>query len=424
MANTSGHVDTFARDNLPPREQWPEFKFDLPELQYPERLNCVTAMGRPLGRGRAGRPAVPALADRVADLRAAQRAGEPHRQCADPRSRHGAGQPRAAARRQQSDDGRGLFRRHQGRRRRGRDHAAACAPRSCPIRSPRRRSRSRCATRGSPTRWRRPRRSRPNSSASSIGAATAPDALETLMAKPGYEKFTACDTASDDVCLIAFTSGTTGEPKGTMHFHRDMLAICDSYAKHVLRAEPTDRFTGSPPLAFTFGLGGLVLFPLRIGASTVLLEKAGAGRTARRHRQVQDHHSVHRADRLSRHARQAQGLRHLVAPQMRVGRRDAAQGDLRRLACRDRHQDPRRHRRDRNAAHLHRLARARGARRLDRQAGAGLRGAHPRRRRQRGCRPAPSAASRCAGRPAAAISPTTARRNTCRTAGTSPATPT
>ena len=95
------------------------------------------------------------------------------------------------------------------------------------------------------------------------------------MAKPGYDKFTACDTASDDVCLIAFTSGTTGEPKGTMHFHRDMLAICDSYAKHVLRAEPTDRFTGSPPLAFTFGLGGLVLFPLRIGASTVLLEKAG-----------------------------------------------------------------------------------------------------------------------------------------------------
>ena len=94
-----------------------------------------------------------------------------------------------------------------------------------------------------------------------------------MMAKPGYENFTACDTAADDVCLIAFTSGTTGEPKGTMHFHRDMLAICDTYAKHVLRAEPTDRFTGSPPLAFTFGLGGLVLFPLRIGASTVLLEK-------------------------------------------------------------------------------------------------------------------------------------------------------
>ena len=104
------------------------------------------------------------------------------------------------------------------------------------------------------------------------------------MQQPGYEHFTACDTAADDVCLIGFTSGTTGEPKGTMHFHRDMLAICDSYAKHVLRAEPTDRFIGSPPLAFTFGLGGLVLFPLRIGASTVLLEQAGAGRPARRDR--------------------------------------------------------------------------------------------------------------------------------------------
>jgi 2-aminobenzoate-CoA ligase len=99
------------------------------------------------------------------------------------------------------------------------------------------------------------------------------DGLESMMQQPGYEHFSACDTAADDVCLIGFTSGTTGEPKGTMHFHRDMLAICDSYAKHVLRAEPTDRFIGSPPLAFTFGLGGLVLFPLRIGASTVLLER-------------------------------------------------------------------------------------------------------------------------------------------------------
>jgi 2-aminobenzoate-CoA ligase len=100
------------------------------------------------------------------------------------------------------------------------------------------------------------------------------DSLETLMAKPGYEQFIACDTAADDVCLIAFTSGTTGEPKGTMHYHRDLLAICDSYGKHVLRASPDDRFIGSPPLAFTFGLGGLLLFPLRIGAAAILLEQA------------------------------------------------------------------------------------------------------------------------------------------------------
>jgi 2-aminobenzoate-CoA ligase len=102
----------------------------------------------------------------------------------------------------------------------------------------------------------------------------APEALEALMATPGYEAFVPCDTASDDVCLIAFTSGTTGEPKGTMHFHRDMLATCDSYGRHVLRAEASDRFIGSPPLAFTFGLGGLVLFPLRVGASSILIEKA------------------------------------------------------------------------------------------------------------------------------------------------------
>jgi 2-aminobenzoate-CoA ligase len=86
--------------------------------------------------------------------------------------------------------------------------------------------------------------------------------------------FAACDTAADDVCLIGFTSGSTGEPKGTLHFHRDMLAICDGYAAQVLRAEPTDIFIGSPPLAFTFGLGGLVLFPFRVGATGVLLEKA------------------------------------------------------------------------------------------------------------------------------------------------------
>jgi 2-aminobenzoate-CoA ligase len=100
-----------------------------------------------------------------------------------------------------------------------------------------------------------------------------PDALEALMANGGYERFAACDTAGDDVCLIGFTSGTTGEPKGTMHFHRDMLATCDSYGRHVLQAQASDRFLGSPPIAFTFGLGGLVLFPLRVGAATILPDK-------------------------------------------------------------------------------------------------------------------------------------------------------
>ena len=99
------------------------------------------------------------------------------------------------------------------------------------------------------------------------------DGLEARLAGQS-SAFTPCYTAADDPCLIAFTSGTTGEPKATVHVHRDMLAICNSYGRHLVRATSADRFIGSPPLAFTFGLGGLVLFPMRVGASSVLLEKA------------------------------------------------------------------------------------------------------------------------------------------------------
>ena len=81
-------------------------------------------------------------------------------------------------------------------------------------------------------------------------------------------------TGRDDVALLGFTSGTTGQPKATMHFHRDILIIADGYAKEVLGVQPSDIFVGSPPLAFTFGLGGLAVFPLRFGASAVLLENA------------------------------------------------------------------------------------------------------------------------------------------------------
>ncbi len=87
-------------------------------------------------------------------------------------------------------------------------------------------------------------------------------------------KFEAVKTGRDDVALLGFTSGTTGEPKGTMHFHRDILMIADGYAKEVLGVTPADVFVGSPPLAFTFGLGGLAVFPLRFGATATLLENA------------------------------------------------------------------------------------------------------------------------------------------------------
>ncbi len=100
----------------------------------------------------------------------------------------------------------------------------------------------------------------------------SPHGLEQLMTNQPTT-FTAIDTAADDVCLISFTTGTTGTPKATMHFHRDLLAICDCFPRFILQTQVDDIFIGSTPLAFTFGLGGMLLFPLRVGAATVLLEK-------------------------------------------------------------------------------------------------------------------------------------------------------
>jgi 2-aminobenzoate-CoA ligase len=106
------------------------------------------------------------------------------------------------------------------------------------------------------------------------GAEAAPGADLEQLARGKPDEFPNCDTAATDVAFIAFTSGTTGQGKGTMHFHRDVLAASDCFPRHVLRPQRDDVFCGSPPLAFTYGLGGLLLFPLRIGASTLLLEQA------------------------------------------------------------------------------------------------------------------------------------------------------
>ena len=107
-------------------------------------------------------------------------------------------------------------------------------------------------------------------------------------------------------CIFAFTSGTTGVPKATMHFHRDVMAICACFPPHVLRARADDVFIGSPPLAFTFGLGGLLLFPMSIGASTVLLERPAPDALRRCDRGLRRDGHVHRADVVSRDGR-AQG---------------------------------------------------------------------------------------------------------------------
>jgi 2-aminobenzoate-CoA ligase len=270
---TSGPIDTFARDNLPPRSAWPDFLLDLPELQYPEHLNCVTEL----------------LDHWLA-------AGQGHRTCLispDESLTYAALGERVNRIANVLTRDLGL---KSGNRvlLRGPNNPMMVATYLAVIKAggivvatmPLLRARELStviakARIGLALCDARLDEEMEGAKASATDlrqivywGSGMPDALESLMQRTGYESFAPCDTAAEDVCLIAFTSGTTGEPKGCMHFHRDMLATCDTYGRHVLRASPLDRFIGSPPLAFTFGLGGLVLFPMRVGASSVLLEKA------------------------------------------------------------------------------------------------------------------------------------------------------
>jgi len=270
----SGHVDTFTQDNLPPREQWPAFKFRLHELRYPERLNCVTHwVDRWVEAGQGDRPCLLSPAESLTYAELNERVNR----IANVLTRELGMVPGNRVLLRAANNPMMVASYFAVIKAGGVVVATMPLLRAKELSYPLSKAKialALCDMRLGDEMEKAKAQSDELKRVVYWGSG-ASDALETLMSKPGYEKFTACDTASDDVCLIAFTSGTTGEPKGTMHFHRDMLAICDTYAKYVLRAEPTDRFTGSPPLAFTFGLGGLVLFPLRIGASTVLLEKAG-----------------------------------------------------------------------------------------------------------------------------------------------------
>src|SRR3989440_803464 len=266
----SGHVDTFARDNLPPRDQWPEFRFTLPELQYPERLNCVTEfVDRWVADGKGDRTAIMSPVETLTYAELAERINR----IANALTRDLGMVP----------GNRVLLRAPNN------PMAIACylavikaggiVVATMPLL--RAKELSYVITKG------KIKLALGDVRLSDEMDKTKPLAreleqivywgkgeFERLMAQPSYQHFTACDTAVDDVCLIAFTSGTTGEPKGTMHFQRDMLASADSYSRYVLQPNRDDRFIGSAPLAFTFGLGGHVLFPFRIGAASIQLEKA------------------------------------------------------------------------------------------------------------------------------------------------------
>ncbi|GAA4354822.1 AMP-binding protein [Angustibacter luteus] len=274
----SAHVDTFCRDHLPPREQWPELTFDLPELQYPSQLNCSVEL-------------LDATIEATGGDRECLLAPDGTRWTYDGL----ADRVRRTARVLVDDLG---IRPGQRVLLRGPNNpwivacwfavlrVGAVAVTTMPLLRP-----GELATIHEIARLDLAlcdHRFLDDLRAADLGVpvvaygSTDPDDADDLVhrAERAESQHEAVATSADDVALLAFTSGTTGRPKATMHFHRDVLANADTFSRHVLKPTPDDVFTGTPPLAFTFGLGGLVVFPLRVGASTLLIEKASPDQLA------------------------------------------------------------------------------------------------------------------------------------------------
>ena len=270
----SAHVDTFTRDNLPPFNQWPDLLLDRPEFQYPERLNAAVELTDRLveqgfgdrvaliGNGR--RRTYKELTDwsnRVAHALVENYGVKPGNRIL---IRSGNNPALVAAWLAATKAGAVVINTMPMLRAgelakivdkaqinlaltdtRIADELIACA-----------------------------KDSRFLKQVVGFDGTSNHDAELDRVALDKPVKFDAVQTGRDDVALLGFTSGTTGEPKATMHFHRDLLIIADGYAREVLKVTPEDVFVGSPPLAFTFGLGGLAIFPLRFGATATLLENA------------------------------------------------------------------------------------------------------------------------------------------------------
>jgi len=267
MTGYTAHVDTFVRDRLPPRAQWPEF-VNLEGLGYPARLNCATELlDRAVAEGDGERTVItsPTLTWSYAELQA-----------------HADRIAHVLTRELGLVPGERVLLRAPNN-----PWMVACwfgvvkaggiavatmpllrAPELEKILAKAQVRLALCDVRLLDELV----KARADTLERTVGFNGGE--LEQLMAHQPVG-FDAVYTAADDPCMIAFTSGTTGQPKGTVHFHRDVLATCDTFSKEVLRPSRDDLFMGSPPLAFTFGLGGLTLFPMRARAATALIEQVG-----------------------------------------------------------------------------------------------------------------------------------------------------
>jgi 2-aminobenzoate-CoA ligase len=270
MFRKSAHVDTFARDNLPPAHEWPVLTFELDRLAYPDRMNCgAELLDRALRRVGRDKPAI-LQGDRAWTY--GQLADEANRIAHA--LRHDLGVVPGSRVLLRGANGPELFAAWLAVMK-----AGAIAVTTMPmLKTGELRP---IVEKGAialalcqhdlleqvePLVGETPLRR--------VVAFGAPfGELETLASeKP--TRFDAVDTAQDDVCLIAFTSGTTGEPKATMHFHRDVMAMCDTFAAHMLQPTENAVFSGTPPIAFTFGLGALLVFPLYFNVTIALPDAA------------------------------------------------------------------------------------------------------------------------------------------------------
>jgi len=259
-------VDTFARDRLPRQELWPRLHFDLPELRYPERLNCATVLlDDAIPEGHGDRPALLTAAGPITYTELLARANR----IANLLKEVGV-----------VPGNRVLLRGYNGPELYAAWLAVIKTGAIAVTTMPMLRAPELAAIIG---------KAEPAFALCDHrllmelrAAVTAKGMIRTLIAwgdgdlegrmERASDEFTNANTATNDVCLLAFTSGTTGQPKACMHFHRDVLAMADVVGRHLLQTKPGDIYTGSPPLGFTFGLGALLVFPLRFRATSVPIE--------------------------------------------------------------------------------------------------------------------------------------------------------